>query len=140
MIPQLQLTTLVYAIVGVYGVVLACEGARLTTGLFKPCGTVATAVVLALLAFDKWAWSFRFLHPWFVDKPYIKGTWKGTLVSNYIDPSTNQRDRPDHRLPRHSTDLLHDLPDAAHRTVKFRDDFEQLYQRVGRRVHRRLDL
>src|SRR5207244_1086903 len=28
--------------------------------------------------------------PWFVDRPYLKGTWKGVLVSSYVDPATQK--------------------------------------------------
>src|SRR5262249_935288 len=73
---------------------LVIDGTQVTTGLFKPCGAVVTVLGLLLLAFDKWAWSFRFLHPWFVDRPYLKGTWKGMLESSYIDPATQQRVPP----------------------------------------------
>jgi hypothetical protein len=88
--PQLHLTTLVYIFVAVLAAALLVDGAKDTQFIFKPCGTVITVVGLLLLIFDKWAWSFRFLHPWFVARPYIKGTWKGMLVSEYVDPKTNQ--------------------------------------------------
>lgn len=94
MIPQIHLTTLVYAFAAVWAVALVLDGTQVTTKLFKPCGTVAGAIGLLLLFFDRWAWSIRYLHPWFVDKPYIKGTWKGMLCSNYIDPLTTERVPP----------------------------------------------
>src|SRR5688572_23633164 len=82
-----------FALVGPSGRVIAtfAEG---TQFIFKPCGTIITVVGLLLLVFDKWAWSFRFLHPWFVARPYIKGTWKGLLYSEYVDPKTNQKAPP----------------------------------------------
>jgi hypothetical protein len=89
-IPQIQLTTLVYLFAGVMAVALLLDGTQVTDKLFRQTGIVSGLVSLLLLAFDKWAWSFRVLHPWFVAKPNIKGTWKGVLHSNYIDPMTNQ--------------------------------------------------
>jgi hypothetical protein len=86
--PQIQLSTLVYIIFGILGIALLVDGAQSAGYIFKPCGTVITVTGLLLIVFDKWAWSFRFLHPWFVARPYIKGTWKGVLKSEYIDPKT----------------------------------------------------
>ncbi len=86
--PQIQLTTLVYAIFGILGVALLVDGAQSAGAIFKPCGTVITVTGLLVMVFDQWAWRFRFLHPWFVARPYIKGTWKGVLASEYIDPKT----------------------------------------------------
>ncbi len=94
MIKSIHLSTLVWGVFMILAVMLVLDGTQVTTGLFKPCGAVVTVLGLLLLAFDKWAWSFRFLHPWFVDRPHLKGTWKGVLESNYIDPKTQQRAPP----------------------------------------------
>src|SRR6185312_16727274 len=90
MIPQIQLTTLVYLFAAVMAGALILDGTQITNKLFAQCGIVTATVSLLLLGFDKWAWSIRLLHPWFVARPYVKGTWKGLLVSSYIDPKTNQ--------------------------------------------------
>jgi hypothetical protein len=94
MIKGIYLTTLVWGAVIILFVMLLLDGAQVTTGLFKPCGAVVTVLTLALLAFDKWLWSLRLFHPWFVDRPYLKGTWKGVIESNYIDPATQQKVPP----------------------------------------------
>jgi hypothetical protein len=94
MIKSIHLSTLVWGVFIILAVMLVLDGTQVTTGLFKPCGAVVTVLGLLLLAFDKWAWSFRFLHPWFVDRPHLKGTWKGVLESTYIDPTTQQRVAP----------------------------------------------
>jgi len=73
---------------------LVVDGTEVSSGLFKPCSTVVAGLGLLLLAFDKWLWKFRFLHPWFVDQPYLQGTWKGQLVSNWVDPQTGTRAEP----------------------------------------------
>src|SRR5215475_1684505 len=91
MIKGIYLSALVWGAVIILFVMLILDGAQVTTGLFKPCGAVVTVLTLVLLAFDKWLWSLRVLHPWFVDRPYLKGTWKGVIESNYVDPATQQR-------------------------------------------------
>src|SRR6266849_7262475 len=94
MIKDIHLSTLVWGVFIILAVLLVLEGTQVTAGLFKPCGAVVTVLGFALLIFDKWAWGFRFLHPWFVDRPYLKGTWTGVLVSNYVNPATQQRVPP----------------------------------------------
>lgn len=89
MISKIHLSVLVWAIAGLWVLSLALDGTQVSTGLFKPCSTIVTVLGLLLLAFDKWLWRFRLLHPWFVDRPYIRGTWKGRLTSQWIDPKTN---------------------------------------------------
>lgn len=94
MVKSIHLSALVWIGFGIVAVTLALDGAQVTTGTFKPCGGVVTVLGLVLLAFDKWLWGFGFLHPWFVDRPYLKGTWKGVLESNYVDTATQQRAVP----------------------------------------------
>lgn len=94
MIKGIHLSTLVAGVFIILAAMLILDGTQVTTGLFKPCGAVVTILGLALLAFDKWLWGFRILHPWFVDRPYLKGTWKGAIVSSYIDPATQQKMPP----------------------------------------------
>jgi hypothetical protein len=89
-IKSIHLSTLVWVVFIIMAVMLLLEGTAVTTGLFKPCGSIVTVLGLVLLIFDKWAWSWRWFHPWFVDRPYVKGTWKGQLISSYINPATNQ--------------------------------------------------
>jgi hypothetical protein len=93
-VKSIHLSALVWIGFGIVAVSLALDGAKVTTGTFQPCGVVVTVLGLVLLTFDKWLWGFSFLHPWFVDRPYLKGTWKGVLESNYADPVTQQRAGP----------------------------------------------
>lgn len=75
---------------GISAISLILDGAEVSSGLFKPCGTVTSALAFGLLVFDKWAWKLHWLHPWFVDRPYLKGTWKGVLHSTYVNPETQK--------------------------------------------------
>lgn len=94
MIKGIHLSALIWGAFIIAFAMLLLDGAQVTTGLFKPCGGVVTVLTLVLLAFDKWLWSLRLLHPWFVDRPYLKGTWKGVIKSNYVDPETQQKVPP----------------------------------------------
>lgn len=94
MLSKIHLTALVWLAVGVWMLMLVLDGTQVSSGLLEPCSTVVTVLGLTVLTFDKWLWGFSFLHPWFVDRPYIRGTWKGTLVSHWIDPTTNKPSDP----------------------------------------------
>jgi len=43
------------------------------------------------LAFTKWAWRWRIFKGWLVRIPDLQGTWRGSLISTWVDPSTSQR-------------------------------------------------
>ena len=51
---------------------------------------VVTGVSFALLFWERWLWSWRVFRPWLTNRPDLRGTWKGHLVSNWIDPITKQ--------------------------------------------------
>ena len=38
--------------------------------------------------FTYWAWKFPIFQRWLVNVPHIEGTWKGTCISNWVDPTT----------------------------------------------------
>jgi hypothetical protein len=87
-IKDIHLSTIVWGVFVILAVMLLLEGTNVTPALFKPCGSVVTVLGLVLLIFNEWAWSWSWLHPWFVDRPYLKGTWKGVLISSYVNPQT----------------------------------------------------
>jgi hypothetical protein len=41
--------------------------------------------------FEKWGWKWRMLHPWFVERPNLIGTYKGEILSHWINPTTGKR-------------------------------------------------
>ena len=43
---------------------------------------------ILLPLFTYWAWKFPIFQRWLVNVPYIEGTWKGTCISNWVDPTT----------------------------------------------------
>lgn len=94
MISQLHLSALIWAAGIIWAALLVFDGTNVSTGLFKPCSTVVAGLGLLLLLFDKWIWRFRILHPWFVDRPNIRGTWKGQLISTWVDPQTGTKPEP----------------------------------------------
>ena len=46
-----------------------------------------TGTILSIFIY--WAWKFPIFQGWLVNVPYIEGTWKGSCISNWVDPATN---------------------------------------------------
>lgn len=43
------------------------------------------------LVFTQWSWRWRMFQGWMVPYPDLQGTWKGTLESTWVDPTTGLR-------------------------------------------------
>lgn len=56
---------------------------------WNPVPTAVFIEVCLWFAFRKWLWPLRWWRDWLVPFPDLRGTWKGTLKSNWIDPRTN---------------------------------------------------
>jgi len=89
MLTEVQLSTLIFIAVVIWAVFLALRGTPLSKSLFEPFSNVTGALVLILAFFDKWAWRWKIFYPWLVSTPYLEGTWKGKVKSNWIDPKSN---------------------------------------------------
>lgn len=49
-----------------------------------------TIYAIIVLLFTKWAWQWKIFRGWLVQIPDIQGTWKGSVISTWIDPSTGK--------------------------------------------------
>jgi hypothetical protein len=90
MITDIQLSSLVFIAAVIWGILLLIKGIPLSKALFEPFSNVTGVLVLILAFFDKWAWHWKIFHPWLVSTPYLVGTWKGIIKSNWINPETKQ--------------------------------------------------
>jgi hypothetical protein len=90
MISRLHLSALIGIAAAVWAILLLVGGIAFDARWFRPFSAVVGAMVLVLLAFEKWWWRWKWLHPWFVSKPNIRGTWRGELVSLWKDPTTGE--------------------------------------------------
>lgn len=59
-----------------------------------PIGPAVTMAAVGLWVFDRWAWRQLGVR-WLVGRPVLHGTWHGELVSDWIDPETNEETAPD---------------------------------------------
>ncbi len=91
MITSTQLSTLIFVAAVLWGGLLILKGTPLSKDLFEPFSNVTGALVLVLAFFDRWAWHWKIFYPWLVSTPYLEGTWKGKIDSNWVDSETNQK-------------------------------------------------
>lgn len=70
------------------------QGTPLSKDLITPITNISGIVLIVFSVFNKWIWRWKIFYPWLVKKPYIQGTWKGTIVSNWRDPATGTNPEP----------------------------------------------
>lgn len=88
----------VWAIVGLASLIwLTLIGVGAVTGSIEQFSRIASIVPILLGAayvFERWLWRWPPLHPHLVRTPVVRGTWRGQLVSDWIDPETGKRPAP----------------------------------------------
>lgn len=94
MLTRTHVSVLLGAALVVWAATLYVLGTKLTPDFLKPFfGTVAILTGLCF-AFDRWLWHWNIFKRWLVKQPYIAGTWKVVLISNWVDPKTGQKIPP----------------------------------------------
>lgn len=73
---------------------LLWRGVPVTKEMLLPFSGVVGAVSLVLLVFDRWAWHWILFRGWLVKRPFVHGTWRAELVSDWIDPATQSPGPP----------------------------------------------
>ena len=90
MITRLHITVLIILAVVVWAVTLYILGLPLSWDYLKPYGITISVTTAIATAFDRWLWRWPMFRNWLVKLPYLQGTWKAVLVSDYIDPKTKK--------------------------------------------------
>lgn len=88
MISRLHLSVIIGIAVLLWAVMLVLEGVAISASWMRPFSLVIGVLLLILLCFDLWLWRIRILHGWFVKRPFLRGTWKTELISEWKDPKT----------------------------------------------------
>lgn len=91
---RLLIHALVLVVAGVYLVSYLIRGLP-TSELFAPIGAAGAAASLFVLAFDHFLWRIPKIGRWISKRPDLRGTWRGRLASNWVNPETGQRIDPD---------------------------------------------
>ncbi|MET0535401.1 MAG: hypothetical protein ABW171_14375 [Steroidobacter sp.] len=77
-----------------WGAVLWYQGISITWEHLAPFSTVVAVLTGVALVMEHWAWRLRCLQGWLFSRPDLRGTWKVTLHSEWIDPKTGERVPP----------------------------------------------
>ncbi len=59
--------------------------------IVKKFPQAVTIYIILALIFVKWSWRWRIFQGWLVKIPDLQGTWKGEIISTWINPETNKR-------------------------------------------------
>jgi hypothetical protein len=86
---QRRIQALIYLVVLVLTGLLYFHHDDLKGQTLRYASTVASIMLVVVFLFDMWLWRLPFLRGWFVKRPSIAGTWRVSLQSNWIDPTTN---------------------------------------------------
>lgn len=56
--------------------------------------TIVTCDLVFLVIFVKYIWKWKIFYDWLIPFPNLNGTWKGHIISTWIDPITKKRPDP----------------------------------------------
>lgn len=84
---------IVLVVGGVYFAAYLVKGLP-TSDLLQPLGAASAFAALAVLAFDHCLWRMPKIGFRLSGRPDIRGTWKGTLISQWVDPETGRKRPP----------------------------------------------
>ncbi len=94
MIARSHITAVVFLAALLWGVLLIIDGVAVSISWLRHFSTVVGVLLFLLAGFDLWLWRLPFLQGWFVKRPDISGTWRVTIRSNWVDPSTGKTVEP----------------------------------------------
>lgn len=77
----------------VWAAMLFSQGVSLDASYLRPYSFAVGAVILCFLAFEQWLWRVKPIAR-LVSRPVLRGTWKGQLMSSWIDPATGKQILP----------------------------------------------
>jgi hypothetical protein len=94
MFTRLQITAALAVATVAWGAVLWLQGTPLSWDHLAPFTTVVGALVAVGLAMEHLFWRLRMFQGWLFDRPDLRGTWKVTIQSEWINPGTGEKVPP----------------------------------------------
>lgn len=81
----------------IWGVILLISKTYTTIDLWSAIKQVPQAIsayaVIGVI-FTKWVWRWKVFRGWLIKIPDLRGTWRGELKSDWVDPSTGKNIAP----------------------------------------------
>ena len=98
MLSKSHISAIVMLVVAVWAATLWIKGIPFTWDdawpLTAPFSIAVSTVYGSIILFDKLLWRIPWWRPWFIRRPVLAGTWKATLLSNYVDQTTGKKVPP----------------------------------------------
>ncbi|MCF3651566.1 hypothetical protein [Synoicihabitans lomoniglobus] len=95
MITRLHVSSFVGLTIVVWLAALWFQGQPvLSLSFLKPFSLVVGVLAAFSVAFNIWIWRLPILRGWYIKIPYIRGTWRIDLKSDWIDPNTQKGIEP----------------------------------------------
>ena len=91
---RLQITIILAITVLAWFIVLMIQGTEVSLALLAPFSTVVGVLVVLSLIVEYYLWRKSWLQKWFVSMPDIRGTWKITIQSDWVNPDTGEKAAP----------------------------------------------
>ncbi|MBS1851847.1 MAG: hypothetical protein JST79_13115 [Acidobacteria bacterium] len=86
-----QTTAIAIIAVGSFIIALLIGGHKQVPDYISAFSYSITSLAAALWLWEKWLWSWKYSNPILTTHPDLRGTWKGYIHSDWIDPETNQQ-------------------------------------------------
>ncbi|MBI4305606.1 MAG: hypothetical protein HY678_04740 [Chloroflexi bacterium] len=90
----MHLSTILLVAAVVWGGLLIVDGVVVSIEWLRHLPIVTGVLLLLLAAFDVLLWRVPVLHPWFVRRPVVHGTWRVSIRSTWTDPNSGQQIAP----------------------------------------------
>lgn len=94
MFTRLQITAALAVATVAWGLVLWLQGTPLSWDHLAPFTTVVGVLVIVALTMEHLFWRLRIFQGWLFDRPDLRGTWKVTIQSEWVNPETGERTPP----------------------------------------------
>ena len=94
MLRRIHITALLVVAMAAWVVVLWINGTPLSWQYLAPYTIVGGVLGITVLLFEHYFWHLRLLHGWFVRRPDIRGTWRVSLQSDWVNPATSVKAPP----------------------------------------------
>lgn len=94
MLTRLQITIALALATVAWGAMLWWQKTPLSWEHLAPFTTVVGVLVVVSLAMENVLWRWRLFQGWLFNRPDLRGTWKVTIQSEWINPETNERIPP----------------------------------------------
>lgn len=84
-----QLQAIIGVVVMLWAALLFASGVTLNPSYLKPLSLAISITYFVLLAFERFLWRIPIVAR-LLQRPVLRGTWRGTLESDWIDPVTGE--------------------------------------------------